>query len=67
MNACERKMDEQTDTNMPEEINRLVKTRWIVGNQFSTQSREEQKISKNETVSPGGWYEGHYKITSNPQ
>ena len=60
-------MDEQTDTDMTEEINRLVQSRWIVGNQLSTQSREEQKISKNETVSPGGWYGGHYKTTSNPR
>ena len=60
-------MDEQTDTDMTEEISRLVQSRWIVGNQFSAHSREEQKISKNEAVSPGGWYGGHYKITSNPQ
>ena len=44
MTGCERKIDEQTDTDMTEEISRLVQSRWIVGNQYSAQSGKEQKI-----------------------
>ena len=60
-------MDEQTDTDMTKEISISVQSRWITGNQFSAQPREEQKISKNERLSPGGWYRARYKTTSNPQ